>query len=184
MPKSAASLYRHQIEPHLKVLFRAAYRLTTNAADAEDLVQDTCLKALTKIQSLVESRSALSWLLRVQYNLFVDGTRLAERNRVRALEPKEIADLATDEDLNPEVNAERAQREDEFLAAWAKLNGEQRALIALRAEGFSLPEIEEITGLAVGVLGARLHRARQSLGRHLRTSADVPIAITQKESQQ
>lgn len=182
MSQPVSVRYRDRIEPHLNALYRAAYRLAGNGADAEDLVQDTCLKAFSRIQAFIDSRSPRNWLLRVQYHLFVDGKRLVEHDRVRPLAPGELGALAADELSTPDSSAEAAQAETELLDAWAKLNTEQRALIALRAEGFSLLEIEEITGLAVSVIGARLHRARQSLGRLLRESALADNAIQRKES--
>jgi RNA polymerase sigma-70 factor (ECF subfamily) len=173
MPSSQAAAFGHDIEPHLTSLFRAAYRLTGNVADAEDLVQDTCLHAFSKRASLRAATSPCNWLIRVQYNLFIDRARLAETRRVERLEPELAATLTGDGRLNPEVRHEERERELRLLDAWSKLMPEQRALLALKAEGHSLADMQAITGLSISVLTARLHRARQRLGRELGRNVDT-----------
>lgn len=61
-----------------------------------------------------------------------------------------------------------AQREEQLHRAWLKLDRGHRALLALRAEGYALPEIAEITGLPAEALNARLYRARVSLAQSLK----------------
>jgi RNA polymerase sigma-70 factor, ECF subfamily len=166
---NAARHLQGLIEPHLDALFRAAFRLTRNEADAQDLVQDTCLRACQRISELDESRHVKAWLVRVLHNVFVDGARRTRRSPVRNLE--DSADRVASSpstDLNPEQSAYISQREEQLQCAWSKLDRGQRALLALRAEGFNLAEIAEITGLAMDALNARLYRARQSFARHLK----------------
>lgn len=64
--------------------------------------------------------------------------------------------------------------------AWLKLERGHRALLALRAEGYTLAEIADITGVAIDVLTARLYRARQSLARHMKDRHD-PASVTRME---
>ena len=181
MTKRATRLFAAQIEPYLNALFASAYRLTGNAADAEDLVQETCLKAFVEIERFGKSASPKNWLMRVQYHLFVDDKRHVEHQRLRRMEPAETARLAADESANPEFCAGEMQAEAQLMRAWEKLSRDQRAILGMRVEGFSLAEICEITGMSVSVLGARLHRARQSLGRHLRNSETVELPPTRME---
>jgi RNA polymerase sigma-70 factor (ECF subfamily) len=168
LPKVTARAFRSLIEPHLEALFRAAYRLTGNKPDAEDLVQDTCVRAYLHVEELRESRPVKAWLMRVQYNLFVDAVRRQWRSPVRTLDNG--ADLAARYQCpgpTPEESTYGTQLEEQLQRAWSRVDKGHRALLALRAEGYKLSEIAEITGLAMDALNARLYRARTSLARHL-----------------
>jgi RNA polymerase sigma-70 factor (ECF subfamily) len=166
---SAADAHRFKglIEPHLDALFRAAFRLSRNRADAEDLVQETCVRAYLRIAELRESQPVKAWLLRVLHNVFVDGTRRARRSPVTAVQDDSKLASSACPEPNPEERAGMAQREEQLHRAWLKLDRGHRALLALRAEGYALPEIAEITGLPTEALNARLYRARVSLARSL-----------------
>ena len=154
------------IEPHLDALFRAAYRLARNRADAEDLVQETCVRAYERIAEPRDPQLVKPWLLRVMHNVFIDGVRRAR-----------IVSLASSGDgegvpssaahPSPEESLGIAEREEQLHRAWLKLDRNQRALLALRAEGYSVQEISEITGVDGEALNARLYRARRNLARHL-----------------
>lgn len=156
------------IEPHLEALFRAAFRLARNKPDAEDLVQETCVRACQRISTLDESAQVKAWLLRVMYNVFVDVTRRAKRSPIIVVEGR--ADPVASfpgADPDPEESASRTDREEQLQRAWTRLKKDQRVLLALRAEGYGLSEIGEITAVAEEVLHARLYRARRSLARHI-----------------
>jgi RNA polymerase sigma-70 factor (ECF subfamily) len=164
--------FERLIRPHMPALFRAAYRLTGNQADSEDLVQDTCITGNAHLDELAACEQPRRWLLRVLYNRFVDGARQRQRSPVVTLENgADISGLAS-EASNPEQLANQEDRERAFNSAWLELEETQRALLSLRAEGYGLAEIAQITGLAQDVLGPRLHRARRSLQRHLEKYRD------------
>ncbi len=163
------------IEPYLDDLFRAAYRLSGNKSDAEDLVQETCIRAHSKLNALVRSENPKNWLLRVQYNLFVDAFRREQRSPFRSLTG--IGESTKDvicQEPGPDELAYGKQLEDRFQQAWLMLSRKQRALLAFRAEGYNLAEIGHITGLDRDVLNARLYRARKSLARYLR-KREIPV---------
>jgi len=162
----AVQRFKALIEPHLDALFRAAYRLARNRADAEDLVQEACIRAYDHIGELREHEPVKGWLLRVLHNSFVDGTRRAKRSPVSRGETDVEAFASASP--SPEESAYATQREELLQRAWLQLERGQRALLALRAEGYSLAEMAEITGLEIDVLNARLYRARQSFARQLR----------------
>jgi RNA polymerase sigma-70 factor, ECF subfamily len=171
MPEPPGKEFGTKIEPLLDKLFRAAYRLTGNSADAEDLVQDAALRAFTKADAFFGAKSPLAWLMRVQHNLFIDGVRQKQRSPLRPLQSDHEASWAIDENADPEEHMAEAQRMELVQRASLRLTKEQRALLALRVEGYSLAEISEITGYGVDVLNARLHRARRSLAKHLKHDA-------------
>ena len=176
MPKADAPRFKTLIEPHLDALFRAAYRLTRNRADAEDLVQDTCIRAHVRIAELNESQPVKAWLLRVLHNAFVDGARRARSSPIAGVD----ADLGSTfacSGQSPEESAYTSQREERLHRAWLTLDRGQRALLALRAEGYTLVEIGAITGLAADALNMRLYRARRSLARRLKEDETPARAI-------
>jgi RNA polymerase sigma factor (sigma-70 family) len=166
VPNPNARRFEILIEPHLDALFRAAYRLARNRADAEDLVQETCVRAYERIAELRDPQLIKPWLLRVMHNLFIDGVR---RAHIASLASSGNEDEAASSNAHPspEESLNTAEREDQLHRAWLKLDRNHRALLALQAEGYSVPEISEITGVEVDALNARLYRARRNLARHL-----------------
>lgn len=169
MSNSAIRHFSKLIEPHLDALFRTAFRLTRNRSDAQDLVQETCVRAFQHIAEFDQSRHVKGWLLRVLHNLFIDSTRRAQSSPVTECEDNRNPLLSSpSSDPNPEESTYATQREEQLQRAWSKLERGQRALLALRAEGFTSFEIAEIADVPVGALNARLYRARQSLARYLK----------------
>ena len=168
MAKYTARAFRSLVEPHLAALFRAAYRLTGNTPNAEDLVQETCVRAFLHVEELQASQPVKAWLMRVEYNLFLDAVRRQRRSPVRILDSgADSTNRYPSPDANPEESTYRTQREEQLQRAWLRVSKGHRALLALRAEGYNVAEIAEITGLEPDALNARLYRARASLGRHL-----------------
>jgi RNA polymerase sigma-70 factor (ECF subfamily) len=167
MPGSNKADYERLISPHLGRLFRTAYRLTGNVADAEDLVQDTCVVAGEEFATLARIEHPERWLARVLYNRFVDTARRRRRSPVSSVEIDAESPVFGSRRDCPEAIAERSDGERGFELAFARLGATQRAVLSLRAEGYGLAEIEAITGIARQVLRARLHRARLSLARYL-----------------
>lgn len=163
--------FREFIEPHLVPLRRTAYRLTRSLADAEDLVQDVCLRAYEKWEGDGGVDSPRAWLLRVQYNLHVDAVRRRPNERLKPLDDGSDEGVSADPRGGPESDAETALLIDALTRAWPLLTSDQQALLALYAEGNTLNELTEITGLPLSALKARLHRARLRLGRLLKTEA-------------
>lgn len=169
MPSSNARHFTSLIEPHLDALFRAAFRLARNKADAEDLVQETCVRACRESANLNESRHVKAWLLRVLHNVFVDAARRARRAPVSSLENgTDPGRSSPSTEPGPEESACRSEREAQLERAWLKLDRGHRVLLALRAEGYGLSEISQVTSVPIDALNARLYRARRSFARYLR----------------
>jgi RNA polymerase sigma-70 factor (ECF subfamily) len=155
------------IAPHLPMLFRMAYRLVRNTADAQDLVQDACVAACANLDGLAAADSPLRWLLRIQHNRFIDMHRRRDRSPVVAAADTEDTDNIESDLPGPEQVMQQFQGEQLLERAFLQLEPMQRTLLSLRAEGYELPEIEVITGVERGVLSARLHRARVRLAQLL-----------------
>jgi RNA polymerase sigma-70 factor (ECF subfamily) len=163
------------IQLHYQVLYRAAYRLTRSEVDAEDLVQEVCVRAYPRLVEVERLEHPRGWLLRVLYRLFVDLRRRYERKNVRAIDENE--EFVSGEPSPPE-EAERALDRWRIEDAWRHMNPEQRLLLVLHdVEGYSLAEIQSLTGLKEGTIKSRLHRARVRLGRLLRRDQVVASMI-------
>ena len=113
--------------------------------------------------------------MKIQYRLFVDGVRRRRRSPLRATaDDLDATSRATDPSL--EEIAEGSLAERRILEAWSRLDKEQRALLALHVEGYTLAELQSITDLSTDVLKARLYRARVRLGKLLATErAAAPL---------
>lgn len=185
MSRQKQRAFQRSIAPTLPRLFRLAYRLTGSVPDAEDLVQDTCVAACEKLDTLKAMEHPDRWLLRVLNNRFIDGAR--RESRAPVVNIHDVALSATVVERAEESQgdlAELTERERAFLAACAKLSDDHRMMLSLRAEGYALPEIAEITGIEGSALRGRLHRARQSLAQHLteEPATDAPKARHRSQS--
>jgi len=163
------------IREHYRALYRAAYRLTRSAVDAEDLVQEVCVRAYPRLTEVERLEQPRGWLMRVLYRLFIDLRRRYERTNVRLIDENE--EFASGEP-SPAEEADRALDRWRIEDAWRHLNHEQRLLLMLHdIEGYSLAEIHSLTGLKEGTIKSRLHRARVRLGRLLQRDQAVRAAL-------
>ena len=122
------------VRPHFDSLFAAARRLTASAADAEDLVQDVCLKAHLHIDELEQIEFQRAWLLKILYHRFIDIQRSRDRS------PVDMAETGTDSNdpdrlspagSRPDELVEREMRVDRIVRAMGILNNEATSLLAL-----------------------------------------------------
>jgi RNA polymerase sigma-70 factor (ECF subfamily) len=131
--------------------------LCGNVDRADDLVQDTLVRALANIESFQPGTNMSAWLLTILRNLF----RSEYRKRRREVED---ADGSYAETLKSQPEQTSRIEFEEFRAALNKLPDDQReALILVGASGFSYEEAAEICGCAVGTIKSRVNRARTRL---------------------
>ena len=161
------------IAPHVDALYRASYRLTGNRPDAEDLFQEVCLRAYANLTEIGRVDQPKAWLLKVQYRLFVDGVRHRKRSPFRPMPDDPAAPALTSRDPGPDALVEGALTARRLRDAWQHLEKDQRALLALHAEGYTLAELHAVTDLSTDVLKARLYRARVRLGKLLATETST-----------
>ncbi len=159
--------FERLLKPHLDRMYRFAYRLTGNKAEAEDLFQDVLVKLFGKLDDLVKVEEPGSWVSRVLYNHFIDDRRRFARQRLVSVDEGQLppggleAMPGTD---NPERNSERLDDINRLDAALNALSEEHRIVVLLHdSEGYKLKEIQEFTGDPIGTLKSRLHRARARL---------------------
>jgi len=162
--------------PHLGALYRFAAKLTGNAATAEDLVQETYLKALQAFPSLRDPGRAKAWLFQILSRLVVDRHRSEVREVPTAdedLDRFSLYDLIWEEDPLPYSDRLHddflAQfRDEEVRAALMALPEVYRVpLVLLYAEGMTYKELAEVLECPMGTVMSRLHRGRKTLEREL-----------------
>jgi len=162
---------------HMPALYSAALRLTRNRADAEDLVQETFLKAYRAFGSFEEGTNLRAWLYKILTNTFINSYRAAKRRPEKA-DVEDVEDLylyhrlgelragATGRSAEDEVLD--AITDDEVKAAIESLPEAFRIAVLLAdVEGFSYKEIAEITGVPIGTVMSRIHRGRRALQKAL-----------------
>lgn len=148
-------------------MYRLAWRLTGQKSEAEDLFQELLIKAYGKLDDLVKINAPGSWLCRIMYNLFIDERRRFARRRMHTVEEGELsgdglAGLPGSDD--PVWNNERREQIQRLDAALSLLSDEHRIIVLLHdTEGYKFSEIHELTGLPIGTIKSRLHRARARL---------------------
>lgn len=157
-------------------LYGGALRMTRNPADAEDLVQETFLRAFRSWHQFEPGTNLKAWLFKIMTNLYIS----AYRHRMR--EPQVVSTEETEDfDLyrrlvhhDPEVarSAETIVLEglvdDDIKRALADLpDGFRMAVILADVEGFSYKEIAEMLGVPIGTVMSRLHRGRKALQKAL-----------------
>lgn len=159
--------FEQLLRPHMERLYRLAFRLAGNKAEAEDLFQDVLTKMYVRLDDLAEIEDPGTWLSRVLYNHFVDNHRKYSRRRLIVVAESSIPGESVEDfagDGNPQADAERSDNIIRLEAALAQLSEEHRQVVLLHdAEGYKLHEIHELTGDPIGTVKSRLHRARARL---------------------
>jgi RNA polymerase sigma-70 factor (ECF subfamily) len=175
MTKRSSNLeFEEVMRPHLAGIYGRAYALTGSVQDAEDLVQEVCIRASARLLELTRHENPRAWLMRVLYRLFVDLVRSRRRSPIRLMVPEDAqasVDAAVSTEPGPEQQADASTFLRRFRLAWERLTADEQLLLALHGiEGLSLVEIQDVTGLPVGTIKSRLHRSRIRLGQLLRTA--------------
>lgn len=148
---------REELPTHLPALRAFAISLTRNATQADDLVQDTIVKAWSNFDKFAPGSNLRAWLFTILRNTFFSGKR---KTRREVPDPDGIHTATLYE--KPAHDGRLALAD--FRTAFDKLSPEQReVLILVGASGFSYEEAAAMTGVAVGTVKSRASRARQKL---------------------
>lgn len=172
--------FERQALVHLDALYGAAYRLTRNARDAEDLVQDSLLRAYKFWDSFQQDSNCKAWLLRIVTNTFINEYQRRKRSR-EVLDAASAEQDATDGVLvhatardkqSPDQALLQASVSDDVQRALDQLPDDFRtAVILCDMQGLSYKEIAEIMETPVGTVMSRLFRGRKLLAAALRDFA-------------
>jgi RNA polymerase sigma-70 factor (ECF subfamily) len=168
---------------YMPALYSAALRMTRNPADAEDLVQETYLKAYRSFASFTAGTNLKAWLYRILTNTYINTYRAAKR-RPEISDVEDVEDLYLYRRLGPDSGAgdgrsaedEALDRftDDEVKAALESLPDAFRIAVLLAdVEGFSYKEIAEITDVPIGTVMSRIHRGRRALQKALHEFAEA-----------
>jgi RNA polymerase sigma-70 factor (ECF subfamily) len=156
--------------PALDLVHNLARRFTMARADAEDLVQDTYLRAWQAWTAGTRPRRAEPWLATICLNVGRDRLRRAALRSEVAAEPTQEAPADVDVEAAAIGRVERAEIE---RALWA-LSEEQRiAIVLMDIVGFTAAEVATITGSPRGTVLARVHRGRKALARRVGVGEEV-----------
>ena len=157
--------------PFLDALYNTAYRMTRNAQDAEDLIQETYLKAYKHFDKFEEGTNLKAWLFKIMKNTFINSYR-----KNQSVPPHtDFSDIegSFEDQVHPDSNRQIKNPEDELLddvmdedvqRALDELPPDYRMVILLAdIEGFAYKEISEILDIPAGTVMSRLYRGRKLL---------------------
>lgn len=179
--------FEAEVLPHLDAMYRTALRLTRSPADADDLVQDSVIKAYRFFDSYEQGTNVRAWLLKILTNLFFS------KHRRTTLEGNVAALGATDPvsdgwmgaaSVNPSREYERMMEKPLLEAAVARVLDDlpedfRTVLVLVDVEGLTYREVADAMGCPMGTVMSRLHRARKAVAQKLgiqpeRVEAEAP----------
>ena len=175
MPPSKAETFEQEALPHLDAVYRFSLRLAGSPAEAEDLVQETFLRAYRAWDQFTLGTNAKSWLFTICRNAFLRGRERDTRRNERVTEAARSAPdaqvsqgetplFAGQADYDPEGDFFRGLVDDEVLAAVDGLPGEFREAVVLSdLQGMNYQEVAQVLGVPLGTVKSRLFRGRKLL---------------------
>jgi RNA polymerase sigma factor (sigma-70 family) len=177
-PEEQYRVFDKEFMPHIDSMYNFAFRLTNDEDDANDLVQDTYLKAYRFINSFQEGTNAKAWLFRILKNSFINDYRKKSK------EPSKVDYQEVEAVYNSNEDAEFESTSDLRIEAVQDLIGDEVAMalnglpvdfrtviILCDIEGFTYEEMAKILDIPIGTVRSRLHRARNLLKEKLRSYA-------------
>lgn len=162
-------IFERELMPHIDALYNFAYRLVFDEDDANDLVQETYLKAYRFVGSYEVGTNAKAWLFRILKNSFINDYRKKTKEPSK-IDYQEVEQFYNSEDTD--VNATSDLRiesvqdmmGDEITTALNSLHIDFRTIIILSdLEDFKYDEMAKILDIPIGTVRSRLHRARHLL---------------------
>ena len=172
MPDRAAR-FEQDVVPNLGQLHAAALQMTRNPSDAEDLVQETLIRAFTALHQFRPGTNMRAWLYKILANTFLNTCRKKRREPVQAAGGFREDWHATSGPLAPPAHSAEAEAleqlaDSDILRALRDLPEEFKVAIYLAdIEGYPYKEIAQMTGTPIATVTSRLHRGRRKLRRTL-----------------
>ena len=175
-PQERQSFFEREVMQHLDALYRTALRMTRNPQDAEDLVQETSLRAFRFLDKFQPGTNLRAWLFKILTNTYINRYRkAASAPRVESIDDTE--EFALYNHLDTEAASRGGSVEAQVLDRFAE-NDIKQAIEALPpqyrmtvlladVEGFSYNDIAEITNVKKGTVMSRLFRGRRLLQKAL-----------------
>lgn len=178
-----ARAFDEQVLPHRQALYATALKLTKQPTDAEDLVQDTMMRAYVAWSSFEPGSNCRAWLFRILTNSFINNYRRRRRHSRFARECPEDALTALygnshHQARDPEKQMIEQTLGDEVTAALAALGEDYRRVVELAdLRGIRYRDIAEVLELPIGTVMSRLFRARRQLEEQLTEFAAADYGI-------
>ncbi len=175
---------------HTDALYRSALRMTKNPSDAEDLVQETLLKAYRSFDRFEPGTNAKAWLFKIMTNTFINNYR-SKQKEAASVSFDDIDDSVMHSQMSarladggdPERDFYNKIIDRDIVEAVEKLPEEFRLVVVLAFnEGFAYQEIADILGIQVGTVKSRLHRGRKMLQKLLWEYANERGVVVKEES--
>jgi RNA polymerase sigma factor (sigma-70 family) len=171
-------IFEEEFLPQIDALYTFAYHLSYNEEDANDLVQDTYLKAYRFIDNYEQGTNAKAWLFKILKNAFINQYRKKAKQPTR-VDYEEVTTFHDEEDttyssyLDLREEMFMGMMGDEVTTAINTLPVDFRVVILLcDIEGFTYEEISKIIDIPIGTVRSRLHRARNMLKEKLKEYAE------------
>ena len=169
--------FTHDVMQHAPQLFSTAMRMTRNRSDAEDLVQETFIKAWRSFATYQQGTNLRAWLFRIMTNTYINKYNAQQRKptetelddveelflykRLGAVDQSQLSQSAEDQMLS-------LFTDDEVKKALEELPDQFRIPVLMSdVEGFSYKEIAEILEIPLGTVMSRLHRGRKAMQKML-----------------
>ncbi len=152
--------FKRLIEPHAQKLYVAAYRLTGDQAGAEDLLQETLLKAYRALDSLKDERNPAGWVYRILKNTYLNA--LDKNKNVPLLfdDPVQLDQVTAPVSHDNSING----LDDRLQKALQNIPEDMRFMLVARdVEGLSYREIAHMYGISMGTVKSRINRSREKL---------------------
>jgi len=174
--RSSEASFELYVVPEIEVLLRVARSLTRHRADAEDLVQDTLIRAYKAIDRF-DGRHPRAWLLTILRNTHINRNRRRRPELMRDPDveiERAVRSPAMDDPSRPDhlIDLEFDAAVESALLSLSTTFGEVVELVDLN--GLSYAEAAEVLGVPVGTVMSRLHRGRKKIREHLRRSGVAP----------
>ena len=160
--KGETSLYEYFLDKYSQQVFILIIRIVENQEDAEELTQDTFLKAFEHLSSFKAESSFSTWIYRIAYNTAISATRKRKQELI-VMDSAMLMNIS-DQQIDDALNDESEERVWKLNKAIKKLDAEERALISLfYNEEKTIGEIALILGLTESNAKVKLHRIRKKL---------------------
>ncbi len=172
-------LFERLVDDSHRPAYNMAMRLTSNQAEAEDLLQETFLRAYRFFHRYDENLLFTSWIYRIMTNLHIDTVRKRARLKTVSIDQSGCDGNQTwefqDEKAITDTTVLASTLEEPLQLGLRSMNAEFRtAVVFADIEGMSYEEIAEIMQTSVGTVRSRIHRGRKQLREHLvRTSPEI-----------
>lgn len=165
--------------PHMKLLYNYAYRMSGDALDADDLLQDTYLRAFRFFHKFEKGTNCKAWLFRIMKNCYINRYRKSKKEpaKVDYEDVQNFYDSIRSEIVDPndlEFKVFSNLLDDEVSGALNSLQDDYKTVVILcDIEGLSYEEIAEFLDVPIGTVRSRLHRGRKILQKKLKEYAKL-----------